>query len=286
MRVPKRRLRVESCALMSQARWIRLVAPRPLVAAVVALLSLGTPVVSPAADLQLPNLVPKVPSSIQIGKPDQVPAGEPIPQRALRFATTSYNLGRYSLELRGESYPVIEEPREEARPFRQCVRFVRPACTEWRVVGAAVYHVHHNHWHLDEYAGYELLPVTGEGLPDFDAEPVVPGVKASFCLVETERAPGYVYDDTWGRLMYEEPVISGCGLDRQGISPGWGDTYGPGLFGQQIVLDGLSAGMYALVITVNYTGRLYETTREDNRSWVVLNIGDCDEVEVLRSGVG
>lgn len=234
--------------------------------------------------LNLPDLTPKPPYDVVIEKPDQVTVGEQ-PLRALRFATTTYNIGVFPLDLRAQSIPVVEPAMDSQQPFRQCVRYIRPACLEWRLVGTPVYHTGHGHWHLDEYASYDLLPVTPEGLPDFDVPPIAPGVKASFCLLDSERAPGYTQPDIWGQLFYDRPVFSGCGLARQGISPGWGDTYGRSLPGQQIVVDDVPPGIYAIVITINYTGRLYETDLTDNRSWAVINLGECEEVEVLRTGI-
>lgn len=251
----------------------------------VSALTLVSSAPSSAQELQLPNLVPVPPHDIRLAGAD-LPEDPTAPRatRAIRFATTTFNLGQFPLDLTMVPSSVEEVLDDSSRPAQQCVQFAGPACVEWRPVGRVVYHPGHDHYHFDDYATYGLVPVTPEGFPDFDADPIVPGTKVSFCMIDTNSAPGYEE-----RVDQIYVGYTACNNYRQGISPGRGDTYGSGLTGQQIVIDDVPPGTYGLVITINPAHRLYETDLSDDRSWAVIQIGEdlCahDEVAVIRQGI-
>ena len=69
-----------------------------------------------------------------------------------------------------------------------------------------------------------------------------------------------------------EAVFNSCGNLTQGISPGWGDTYGWHLPGQEISLKNVKDGDYRLITKVDYKDLLMETDETDNESCVLLHI--------------
>ena len=229
----------------------------------------------------LPNLVPMPAENVFVADADQVEDfNAPQPERAVRFGTTTFNMGDYPLDLIFAPGS-LADVEQNGRDILQCTGFVGPVCTQRTFAGRAFYHGIHGHWHMEAYADYALLPVTEGGLPDFDAPPVAPGEKASFCVMDTTASDDAAATDV--------ATYATCDSVRQGMTAKHGDTYDRGLYGQQIVIDDVPPGIYALVITVDPTDRLSETSRSDNRSWVVIDLAAdrCQdgEVPVLASGV-
>lgn len=246
---------------------------------VVALCAAASP--AGADEATLPNLTPAPPESIVVAQADLVEDPDaPQPELALRFGTTTFNVGDYPLDLMFTPASV-QDIQQNGRDIQQCTGFVGPACIGRSPAGRAFYHPVHGHWHMEAYADYALLPVTAEGMPDFDAAPVVPGTKASFCIMDTDASSDAAITDVG--------VYQSCNSLHQGMSPKHGDTYGRDLPGQQLVIDGVTPGIYAIVITVNPDGRIHETASDDNRSWAVIDLAvdRCHdgEVAVLRTGV-
>ena len=63
-----------------------------------------------------------------------------------------------------------------------------------------------------------------------------------------------------------------CGTLKQGMSVGWGDTYGSTLAGQSFDINGLPEADYDLTIIADPNDRLLETNETDNLSCVRLHI--------------
>ena len=55
-------------------------------------------------------------------------------------------------------------------------------------------------------------------------------------------------------------------FNTQGMSIGWGDTYGSSLAGQSLNINGLAAGMYRLRHVFDPKNLLLETREDDNES--------------------
>ena len=69
-----------------------------------------------------------------------------------------------------------------------------------------------------------------------------------------------------------KPVYGACGDVGQGMSVGWGVTYGSNLSGQSIDLTGLPDCDYKLIIEADPKKRLLEINNSDNASCVLLRI--------------
>lgn len=268
------------------------------------------PSVQPPAEgagQQLPDLVPLPAwgvyvdeSIISIGATDivqsEVRRTDPYAgsKRAIRFGTTIANRGRHALEIIGTPAPT-RDPNEPVRVnAMQCVRFVGPrfegsgrACQTYEPVGSLAFHPEHGHFHINRFAQYRLLRDAG-GRPDRNA---IAGrsEKVGFCMGDTDWV-GPAYDVALDTGWYREcrhttphvPVTL-----RQGVSPNWGDSYGPALAGQHIVTEHVPDGVYWIEITLNppeyqRVVRIRETSWANNRSYRRIRLfGAGRQVEML-----
>jgi hypothetical protein len=227
---------------------------RPWIALLPALAVCASATVVRADVSQYPDLVAKPPYLIQIGAGD-AHAADGI---ALRFSVAIANAGTFPLDLFG----VPEGDRVRAQ---QCVAWVVRACTAREDVGEIVWHQAHSHWHLVDLAVYSLRRLDAQGQPDMSPEGLVRGGrKTSFCLEDSTA--------TNGSLAVEVPRYQACTAVEQGISPGWEDVYAYHLEGQQLGIAGVPDGTYALVIAINDTGFLRETSTDNDTSFEIIDV--------------
>lgn len=118
-----------------------------------------------------------------------------------------------------------------------------------------IYALCHRHYHFMDFADYQLINSAGE--------PVAIGLKAGFCLLDSER-----WDTAGG------PVAAKYDCSNQGIQRGWSDIYTRDLSCQWVDITGLPAGIYRLEIEVNPAGRLVERTRTNNVMTMSVYIDD------------
>ncbi|HEV3474537.1 MAG TPA: lysyl oxidase family protein [Actinomycetota bacterium] len=210
---------------------------------------------------ELPNVVPLKPFDLRVGLQDDGTGP------ALRLSVSTANRGSYPLD-------VLAVPGDGggSSDAYQCVVWSTPReCQQRRAVGEFVFHAAHNHYHFEDFALYELRRLAVDGGPDLSPEGLVaPGVKASFCLLDYES------DGPPPDPAYEDPYYVRCsgsdGDGIQGLSPAWRDTYRSGLAGQQIPIDGVADGDYAVVITADPTDRLWESENGDNVSFERIHL--------------
>lgn len=248
---------------------------RALRATVVACLG-GLLLAAPAAGVaqssqrSLPNLVPR-PPGIQLGNADPR-TGE----RAIRLQTPMANAGDAHLDLLGIADDV-NKPR--SRAF-QCVVWAHDrVCSERVEVGYFLWHPAHGHHHFQDFALYELRRLHA-GRPDMTKQGLVAGGdKVSFCLIDTDRDDGEPPGNDW---MFGWPLYTSCaaGTGYQGISRGWADTYTYARVDQQIVIDDVPPGTYALVVTVDPEDLVFETSDGDNTVALKIRLTDRTVEEV------
>lgn len=219
------------------------------------------PVGASSAASDLPNLAPLAAHDLQVGTTDEGQG------RALRFAVTTVNMGEHPFDI------LPQEIDASTARAHQCLRWAAPrACLERGEVGELMWHPGHEHFHLRDFAAFELRRV------DEHAEPI-PGPeglttasrKLGFCLAELAQ-----HRDAGP--FYRAPYYVSCagGLGYQGLSPGWQDTYSATRSGQQLPLEGVADGIYAVLVTIDPDGKLHETTREDNTSVQLIELhGDA-----------
>jgi hypothetical protein len=84
-------------------------------------------------------------------------------------------------------------------------------------------------------------------------------MKATFCLRDVSRVVGFTREAPDASFLI-------CGKEKQGVSPGWGDTYFADFPGQRIGVEGLTSGIYRLTFTLNPSGLLKEADYSNNIS--------------------
>lgn len=217
----------------------------------------------------LPNLIP-LPPEIELGAADPGTGSQ-----AIRLTVSVANRGTAHLDLLG--IPGGTQPTTV--PAHQCVAWAADrACQTRQPVGEFEWHPDHMHHHFEGFAKYELRSLR-RGRPNMKPSGLVRGGdKISFCLIDYEPDDGSSTPFP-GTGAGGWPLYSSCvaGSGYQGISRGWRDVYTGSLTGQQVVVDGVPPGRYALVVTVDPDRKLFETDETDNT--VVTRIS-LDELAV------
>jgi hypothetical protein len=162
----------------------------------------------------------------------------------LRFANTVWNAGEGRLELESDI-----DSTDMPKPIYQNL-YDAPVggnrTERKRVARDFIFHPQHNHFHFADFAEYQLL---GQN-PGGNYRPMkTEGVKTSYCIMDTQRREGD-YPDQY----------TTCNADRQGLSPGWADTYRADLYDQWVVLGDqpLPDGEYAVQSIADPQGLLDE----------------------------
>ena len=190
-----------------------------------------------------PNLVAQTPTKVRVL--------QSYNNRRIIFTSTVGNVGKGPLILSGKT---VQTP---SGPVTQATQ------TVWRTDGTTcdhlagyfVFHPSHHHWHVNDFAAYELRkddPFTGQLMGKSD--------KVSFCLIDITQLRGY---------HGPRQVFANC-LDQestQGISVGFADVYDSFLPDQWIDVDEngpnlVPAGDYFLVNVADPDNLILET--DDN----------------------
>jgi hypothetical protein len=192
-----------------------------------ALISGGTTSIgsATAAALLYPDLEPYPGTDFSI---DQVAVDSNNPAAlttVLRFSTLSWNQGDGPLQLWADG-----ESGGKRSVYQEVLRSDGSGFTQLpTAAGDFAYHPAHAHFHFQDYASYVLHRLDDPSLTGRHAR----GTKTTFCIMDTNRID---------RKMPGAPkrsAYSSCGLDRQGMSVGWGDRYGASLWDQWVDLTDL-----------------------------------------------
>lgn len=175
--------------------------------------------------------------------------------RLLRLTNYIMNWGPGRLEILGVSDPVSQRTVVTQHLYRANETFTnRPA-------GIFVFHPSHDHWHLENFARYEVWSLTSEGVLN---ENVALAAKVSYCLRDTGRStlPG----------APANPLYLEC-LDKlQGISVGWIDSYEYDIPDQTVDITALADGVYAVRCIVDPGDLFLETNESNNTSLSYIHI--------------
>jgi hypothetical protein len=207
-------------------------------------ISLGLTSNASAQQPSLPNLTALPAFDIHI-------AENPSGKQELRFSFRSWNSGDGPFEM------IAGELAQGRQNVYQRIYNDDGSYAE-TLAGNFEWHSGHNHFHFDDYALYLLQKVTGNSQKT--------STKTSFCLMDTS-----LEDGTLPGVPSTAQYVS-CGNFFQGISVGYGDTYGWHLPGQEISLKNLKDGEYRLITMVDPQGRLIETDETDNETCVLLHL--------------
>ncbi len=206
-----------------------------------------------------PNLKPLPASGVTLGTDS---AGV----STLRLSATSWNNGTGPLQLEAGA---IDTGSGKQQVLQRV--FLSDGSSYVRTAGYFEWHEGHNHFHFNDYALYTLQPVNAPGGSSRT------GSKTTFCVMDTTSV------DTSLPGAPQTPYYTSCGRFIQGMSVGWGDTYGSELPGQEIDFTGNADGTYQLRIEVDPKKVLIEANENDNVSCVLLDIRKPNRVTVLDS---
>ena len=182
----------------------------------------------------------------------------------LRFSTTSWNNGTGPLELVAGA---VDTGSGKQMVYQRI--YLSDGTSFLHYAGSFTYHPAHDHIHFDDYAVYSLQPINAPG------GSLRTGVKTTFCVMDTNKVNGLLPGAP------SQAVYSTCGRYVQGMSVGWGDTYGAHLAGQEIDFSGNPDGIYQLKIEVDPKKLIIESNKNDNVSCVLLSIKNPSTVTVL-----
>lgn len=190
-----------------------------------------------------------------------------IDSSTLRFSTTSWNNGTGALQL--EAGPV--DTGSGKQQVKQRIFNHDGTSSVFSIQTWFEWHPTHNHFHFNGYADYVLQPVNAPGGSERF------GQKTTFCIMDTTAVntslPG----------APSSARYASCGNQIQGMSVGWGDTYGAHLSGQEIDFTDNADGIYSLKIIIDPDRNIVESNENDNESCVLLNIKKPSTVTVLDS---
>lgn len=157
----------------------------------------------------------------------------------------------------------------------QCISWrADRVCREQRVVEGLRWREPSENLHIDGFASLQLRKLQHNGRVNYSGRGLVAAVaKTAFCFKDHDqvRSDGLPV-----------PVYTGCPLRVQGISPTWSALSERELPKQQLSLDGLTDGRYAVVIALDTGHRFYESDTTDNVVEVVVEVsGGVTQVDVV-----
>jgi hypothetical protein len=156
-------------------------------------------------------------------------------------------------------------------------------------IGSMIFYVPHNHWHYLGFDHYELRKASDYSL-------VAPDQKMGFCLGDRFSVKnGVVFSppEPPGPFSAEDCESGNPGAlsVTEGITPSYGDLYGPQVEGQYIDVTGVPAGEYVIVHRVNEDHSVQESSYSDNNASVLVKLwpngyGASPGVQVLQTCAG
>jgi hypothetical protein len=182
----------------------------------------------------------------------------------LRFSTTTWNNGTGPLRLIAGA---VDTGSGKQQVYQEIA--LSDGSSFLHFAGAFQYHDEHSHIHFDDFAEYSLQPLAAPG------GSLLTGSKVTFCVMDTTKI------DTRLPGAPKSAVYTTCGSQIQGMSVGWGDTYGSHLPGQEFDFTGNPDGIYQLKVVADPKGLLVETSESDNVACTLLDIRQPSTVIVL-----
>jgi hypothetical protein len=243
-------------ATSSSARtrsWIRAVGSTAIVAGL--LIAVSSADAAPGTRVY-PDLRTKPPTDLHF---DTVSI-DGVARSVLRFSNTAWNAGRGPVHLVAKTDRQTKKSQVFQRVYSNATASGQ---YDQRHVGDFVFHPAHDHFHFESFAEYQLWPAAAWDQWVADGRPAGAeraslrgqGIKTTFCIMDTARV------DTSIPGSPSAAAYSSCGRTTQGLSVGWGDTYGWNLADQWVVLDdtGLADGLYVLRSIADPLNLLYES---------------------------
>ena len=177
--------------------------------------------------------------------------------RQLRFSTTVSNVGAGPLEILGQ----FEE--EDGRAVATQLLHRGEEGPFQHPVGTLDFDGGHGHWHFEDFMTFELWSYEEDGA--LDAMLASTG-KISFCLLDftaIDPAPQHAFD---------LPLFDMCDWTRQGLSPGWEETYAAWLPGQELDITHVPDGRYVVRTVLDPDNRLIDANRFNHTTAVFIEL--------------
>lgn len=181
-------------------------------------------------------------------------------EHEMRFSTTIANIGEGPLDLIG-SY----DEETGSTVAMQNIYHKTDALTE-RIAGHFIFHPDHHHWHFEDFAVLELYTYEEDGSLDLF---IGSTEKLTFCIFDSNRVTPTVPH------VAETSAYPGCDSSaRQGISSGWEDTYAADLPGQELNIEKLPPGRYAIREVADPLNRILESDETNNVTITYVEISE------------
>lgn len=209
------------------------------------------------------DLSPLLPDLRMLPPADFMIETTPDGTRLLRLTNYIMNWGPGRLEVMGVSDAVTQRTVVTQHIYRGNGLY------EKRPAGIFIFHPAHNHWHLENFARYEVWSLTPGGEPDTQ---VALSAKVSYCLRDTGRS-------TLASAP-QNPRYTECLDKTQGISTGWIDSYEFDIPDQTVDVSSLADGVYLVRCVVDPGDLFLEANENNNVSLSFIQISG-DSVQEL-----
>ncbi len=235
-----------------------------------ALLLLASPAVAHAATLLYPNLKTLPPRLLRFDRTDVSADSSGDLHNVLRFSNTVYNAGEGPVEIWARIDPTLNPPSGQAY---QRIYDDQGGYTDIAIPGSTLYyHAVHQHYHFDHWGEYQLWTKAGYDAwvasGETTGQPDIIGAKTTSC-VEDEEFVTSVTAAIWPpRYPPANCLPDANEIIREGLSPGWGDTYDYYRFQQWIDLgqSTLADGTYVLRSVADPENLIYESANKADSS--------------------
>lgn len=189
------------------------------------------------------------------------------------FTTSYWNKGRGPLDL-------IADPKTKGvagdidRNIYQRIYHLDGDYTE-RLSGRFLWHDLHRHYHFEDFAIYYFEPLASpeaslgsdmESANNISKAAQKLSFKSTFCVRDSEPI------DLSHPGANKDADYKVCGRERQGISPGWADSYYYTYIDQRFDITNFPTGTYRLKVVINPKNRFDEITLNNNVGEVTLSI--------------
>jgi len=189
----------------------------------------------------------------------------------LLFSASYWNKGRGALEFVADPSSRDAEGDVERKVNQRIYHL--DGDYEEHLSGVFLWHKEHRHYHFKDFAIYTLESVDDIGGSNFNEKL---SFKSTFCVRDSEPID-LSHPGSDRNASYKV-----CGKERQGISPGWADSYYYTYIDQKFDITNIPKGVYRLKIVINPENRFEEITKENNIGEVLLSIDvKNNKVEVL-----
>jgi aldose sugar dehydrogenase len=210
-----------------------------------------TPVPTLPANLLAPDLKSKSPDVLYIRV--NIDTG----RRELWFNTIVVNVGDGPLELVG----INDQSTNQTRAVQRIK--TKEGGFEERTAGYFVFHPDHDHWHFENFVEFEIFSLDSEGR---QVALVSTTGKTTYCVHDMMRLSPALPNSP------ETAAYPACSSQIQGLSAGWMDTYIETLPGQQLEIEDLPDGRYAILSSADPANLVLEKNENNNSSTIIVEI--------------